>query len=545
MGGYVGIGTTTPAYTLSVIGNIYGSGNITMLGTASAGTSTISGNILPSANTIYNLGSASFQWANIYTATATIGSITINSTNINSSGALNLTAASASLWKTTGDLTIQSVGNLTASSSNNLIFSAAGTERMRIASTTGYVGIGTASPSSTLSVYGTTTLMGGYVGIGTTSPGFLLDVYRASGATSTIARFGAFSSDTIVVGGGVGKITVGVWDPVYSIEGVKYATYGLSIIGMKEETAGMVNVKDQVEGKDYYQYVVDFNNLETGSDLWLFSKTTNLKQNINKLVVLLSPAGRIKAWYQVDPVQMKLIFYASQPIVLSYRLTAPRFDWQEWSNLAKDAESITGFVIDDKGSISSGTNTYVFDEKNNSATENPAETGFDASNITQSIKDFIKDTLASLTGDIKATGQWVFEKIFVKNAEIENLEVKNGVIIYDKKTGDPYCVGVENGSLFSKKGKCEGEQPLNPDFQYSISIVNPDEGTNQNGTETPVPTSSEEITTTTAATLSQEALLSTETTLIPGQSASSSSTENTTQPEQTAAATSTAATLGP
>jgi len=278
---------------------------------------------------------------------------------------------------------------------------------------------------------------------------------------TTAATFNIAASTAVQINGGAGKLTVLTVDPVYNIDGVKYATYMAAMTGVKEETAGVINVKEQVEGKNYFQYVIDFNNLETGSDLWLFSKTTNLKQNIDKLVVLLTPAGNVKTWYQIDPLQNKLIVYASRPTTISYRLTAPRFDWQEWGNLAKDTEGVEGMAINDSGSVNLDGNNYVFNEENNSEAENVEIASFDIASIVQLIKESIKEVLASLTGTIKAAGEWVFDKILVKTAEIENLEVKKGITIYDKKTGEPYCVEMEDGNLVSRKGKClEEVEPI-------------------------------------------------------------------------------------
>jgi hypothetical protein len=218
------------------------------------------------------------------------------------------------------------------------------------------------------------------VGIGTSSPAYLLDVY---GGAITI-RLGATASSTVLVGGGSGKITSGTLDPIYNIGGVKYATYIPGMTGIKEETAGVIKVDQKPEGKDYYQAEIDFNNLEEGSDLWLFSKVTNLKKNIDKLTVLLTPASRAKVWYQVDPEKFKLYFFAEKPTTISYRLTAPRFDWEKWKNVPEDAENIQGLVVNEDGLVVSSSTVYQYSEENN-------EEG-----ILEKVVSLIKDALEKL-----------------------------------------------------------------------------------------------------------------------------------------------------
>ncbi|MDO8343794.1 MAG: hypothetical protein Q7T48_11370, partial [Cellvibrio sp.] len=98
---YVGIGTSTPSTNFAVAGNIMGSGNMVLYGTA---TSTIAGpvelaspfrtagNIYPSDDVTYMLGSPSARWANIYAATTTIGgTIVIDTDDIRATGILNIT----------------------------------------------------------------------------------------------------------------------------------------------------------------------------------------------------------------------------------------------------------------------------------------------------------------------------------------------------------------------------------------------------------------------------------------------------------------------
>src|SRR6056297_20961 len=74
------------------------------------GTTTIEGNILPLIDNTYNLGSASNRWANIYSATATIGNtITIGSDIISGSGLTTFTTDS-------GDIEINPAGDFNVDS---------------------------------------------------------------------------------------------------------------------------------------------------------------------------------------------------------------------------------------------------------------------------------------------------------------------------------------------------------------------------------------------------------------------------------------------
>ncbi|MBI2623240.1 MAG: hypothetical protein HYW65_01530 [Candidatus Liptonbacteria bacterium] len=210
--------------------------------------------------------------------------------------------------------------------SGNLYFNANGSDNLFIQGSTGNVGIATSSPQALLSVGNTT--------------------------TSLVAIFG----------GGQGKLTAGTFDPVYTIGDARYATYLPGMTGVKEETTGVVTLQqvtsDKEQGTSRYEYTIDFNTLEKGSDLWLFSKTTLLKKNFANLTVLLTPAFEGKVWYEKDVFANRLTIFASPSVPrtsassprlsavtyeVSYRLTAPRFDAANWPN--ENHDGVQGLVV--------------------------------------------------------------------------------------------------------------------------------------------------------------------------------------------------------
>ena len=132
------------------------------------------------------------------------------------------------------------------------------------------------------------------------------------------------------------KITFGTADPVYSINGTNYATYMSGMTGVKEETMGMVTLACANAGT--CSSVIDFNNLVQGSDIWLFSKATNLPKHLSDVVVIISPSFDGRVWYKKDLATGTLTIYGDQAGEVSYRLGAPRFDAAQWPNLAPAGE---------------------------------------------------------------------------------------------------------------------------------------------------------------------------------------------------------------
>ncbi|MBP9669770.1 MAG: hypothetical protein KBE09_05785, partial [Candidatus Pacebacteria bacterium] len=176
------------------------------------------------------------------------------------------------------------------------------------------------------------------VGIGTTTPVQQLSVannlYIGNGGVTSMGQAtSTFQGDIKILG----KLDVGTIDPVYTIGGVKYATYGASTIGIREEVVTNIKVDTRVASGEF-EYILDFNTLPKGSDLWLFYQITALGDAWDGLVVSLTPSFAGSVHYKKDVEAGRLIITASETGEVGVRLSAPRYDAQKWSNLRPDQE---------------------------------------------------------------------------------------------------------------------------------------------------------------------------------------------------------------
>ena len=155
----------------------------------------------------------------------------------------------------------------------------------------------------------------------------------------------SFLGPTLTIGGGAGKINVGTIDPVFDIDGKKYATYvPANVGGVRMKTFGKVRLEADSRNK-LFQSIIDFDELEKGSNLWLFEKTTDFGKNMENLNVFLTPEGEYSnLYYQLNPQENQVVIYGDKPITVSYYFSAPRFDHEDWSNVAKD-QSLKGLKI--------------------------------------------------------------------------------------------------------------------------------------------------------------------------------------------------------
>jgi len=229
------------------------------------------------------------------------------------------------------------------------------------------VGIGTAAPAQKLHVAGNLRVDGAIVapeGTLRDDGGGWMRTYGATGWYSQSYGGGWYMTDSTYIrnygskqvyltnnlnmGGNditnVDKMTVNTIDPAYNINGEKFATYVASMTGLKEETTGNVNLKCM---NDKCFSIIDFDKAEKGSDLWLFYQVTDFGKNWDNLVALLTPEGKNNIWYEVNSGENQLLIYGEKEGRVSYRLTAPRFDYEKWTNVNSD-EGVEGMKVDIK-----------------------------------------------------------------------------------------------------------------------------------------------------------------------------------------------------
>lgn len=384
-GSNVGIGTSTPSYPLSVAGTIFSSTGGFRFPDGTTQTTAFSGS--GSTVTAPNVSAGAFG-ANTgggnysFPASLTVGS-TATGAKFNVDGG---TSADQMRIGDIGGGYYYKMGRNTSSgllefsgtqagyrgyvfnNADNLVFTSAGSTRLAMQSTgsNNLVGIdlvgmtggvashwyldnrgGLDTPNNRFYIYGPsgenlTILSGGNVGIGLTNPTYKFDVVSAG---ATTARIGSASGDALTIGGGAGKINVGTVDPIYTINGEKFATYLPSMIGVKEEVAGEMTIQCS---KGTCEKTIDFANEEKGSDFWLFGKATDIKKHLPQASIMLTPAFDGRVSYRKGDGVLTITANTFQPedqVTVSYRFTAPRFDSDKWTNRTSDPGD--GFILND------------------------------------------------------------------------------------------------------------------------------------------------------------------------------------------------------
>ena len=166
------------------------------------------------------------------------------------------------------------------------------------------------------------------------------DVFAASASGSTVFRIKA--NGDIILGNPNSKVTLPAnIDPLYEIDGRKYSTYVSSTLGSWEELMGQANLEYNSQA-GAYQYEISYNNAPLHSDLWVFSRITD--SDIRKTNVLITPNSQAKTWYRMDGSGRKITLFSDRPVSVTYRLTAPKFNYDSMTTIAHDAGDIPGVV---------------------------------------------------------------------------------------------------------------------------------------------------------------------------------------------------------
>jgi hypothetical protein len=135
-----------------------------------------------------------------------------------------------------------------------------------------------------------------------------------------------------------GKLDVGTIDPIYTIDGVKYATYGHSMVGIKEEVVETIRLEEENLETGRFERRISFSELPKGSDLWLFYQATDFGAAMEHLVVSLTAGFEGSVFYTKLPEQNALLISSTEAGEVSARFIANRYDWERWPNLRPDQD---------------------------------------------------------------------------------------------------------------------------------------------------------------------------------------------------------------
>ena len=364
-GGNVGIGDTTPASMFTVgaadlfqvnsSGNIVKINNVTTSFPASQGAAN---------STLINNGSGVLSWLDPTAASGTIGYWTRSSshiypTNINDPVAIGFSTAMTNPGMGGGLTALQVDGDILPLVNDDAYLGRASSAWKRlylslgINDSTGAEQVSIANRQLTGGQWNATTFL--RVGDTTnTMPAGGMELFVSGDASisGTLKVWG-----DITVQSGIGKIDVGTIDPPYTINGEKYATYMAGMVGIKEEMIGKITTSEYISGLGY-RALINLDSQPKGSDLWLFSKTTDIRNHLDQLSVLLTAAGQAKTWYEIDTPNKILAIYSSTPTDINFRLSAPRFDSANWLNTRTSEAS--GFVLNSPDFYTSLTDTGFF-----------------------------------------------------------------------------------------------------------------------------------------------------------------------------------------
>ncbi|MFZ2310640.1 MAG: hypothetical protein WAW11_03785 [Patescibacteria group bacterium] len=397
--GNVGIGTTNPTSLLHL--NVASGDNLIKVNTQSSASNWIGmsltylnseyfaikgnvnsgelriGGINPSGyyTTIYSngaqtmsvaAGNVNFPGSGIWNSSGNVGIGTTPNTKLSILGGDDASGAGVLELRTSGGTNLKIGGNTTYSwiqshsslplhindLGNNVILNLGG----------GSVGIGITNPGTKLDVSGslrnslatTHSLLGaaGNVVVMADNTGTLYSTPLATFASSITGDYlplagGSLTGDLNMGGNdilNINKLTVNTIDPLYNIKGTNYSTFAPSIAGgVKEEYTGRADIKAKSSTDGVREYVIDFDTIEVGSDLWVWRHTVDFSDK--NVEVLITPYGGFAQVYS-SIKDNKIIFKADRAVSVHYRLSGRRVDWKSWPTKALNQTEKAGFVIE-------------------------------------------------------------------------------------------------------------------------------------------------------------------------------------------------------
>ncbi len=398
----------------------------------------------------------------------------------------------------------------------------------------GRLGVGTTTPGAQLHSLATTEQLrlgydaSNYVSFSVANTS-ALTIQTATSADITLDA----GSGTVYIGDGTGKLDAGTVDPKYNIGGTTYITYMPSMAGgVKEEITGVVKLQ-QTSYPSLFTYIIDFNNLKEGSDLWIFSRVVDWGENMENLVVLLSSEENAEVSYKKDPANNRLIIFGNQPCEVSYRLTAPRFDYEKWPSIADEEDQGKGFVVpefplklDSDGSVE-----IDLQELADSLSDEEDKGFFD--NLQTSILNFFSSVGATIRDGVLSFTHLIVDKLIVKELEVQNS------MILRSPSGKCFKVTVsDEGSLSSTPIDCSKGEVISQTAEETVTTwQQTTSGVTTTIPETTTTTVATTTTTTQATTTSQtttttEAATTTEATTTPSTSSGKATTTDTTTTAQ-------------
>jgi len=168
------------------------------------------------------------------------------------------------------------------------------------------------------------------------------------------------------------------------------------------------------------------------------------------MVVLLSASGNTRIWYEVDEQNYTLSIYSSRPTSISYRLTAPRFDSNIWTNY-NDDPSANGFILTDEefnvledGNLQEAQDDYLAGveiqnvQESSSFFETPLLSNFILKDSLGNIIDGFQIVSKLIAANVKAgaieSKEIVTDNIIAFQGTVDNLLIKSGLVSPSIKT---------------------------------------------------------------------------------------------------------------